>query len=44
MPPDPLGGRAAALLNHLDEAHATELLACVRAQGHTYVEAVVPIS
>jgi hypothetical protein len=40
--PDPLARDSAALLDHLAQAHAAELLACVRAQGHTYAEAAVP--
>lgn len=40
--PDPLLGVAAELLEHLNRAHAAELLACIRAHGHHWAEAVVP--
>jgi hypothetical protein len=40
--PDPLAGLAVALLDHLANAHAPELLACIRAHGHLDAEAVVP--
>lgn len=41
-PPDPLAGLADAMLDHLTKAHASELLACIRAHGHVFAEAVVP--
>ena len=40
--PDPLRGQASAALSHLEEWHAEELLACVRAHGCEEVQAVVP--
>jgi hypothetical protein len=40
--PDPLTGLATALLDHIAEAHAAELLACIRAHGHIEAEAVIP--
>ena len=40
--PDPLWRHAPEALRHLDEAHAPELLACVRAHGLPEAEAVVP--
>jgi hypothetical protein len=40
--PDPLWRHAPEALAHLDEAHAPELLACVRAHGLPEAEAVVP--
>lgn len=39
--PDPLGGYAQIMVEHLRSAHAEDLLACVRAQGHV-AEAVLP--
>lgn len=39
--PDPLGGHAAVMVEHLRYAHAEDLLACVRAHGHV-AEAVLP--
>ncbi|QZY29507.1 DUF2470 domain-containing protein [Nocardioides coralli] len=39
--PDPLRDDAATMLHHLEEAHAADLLACVRAHGHDAL-AVVP--
>ena len=38
--PDPLWRLAPQLVSHLREAHARDLLACLRAQGHAYAEAV----
>ncbi len=40
--PDPLWRHAPEALQHLGEAHAPELLACVRAHGLPEAEAVVP--
>lgn len=40
--PDPLWRHAPQALQHLDEAHAPELLACVRAHGRPETQAVVP--
>ena len=40
--PDPLWRQAPQALRHLEEAHAPELLACVRAHGLPDTEAVVP--
>jgi hypothetical protein len=40
--PDPLWRQAPAALQHLGEAHAPELLACIRAHGVPEAEAVVP--
>ena len=40
--PDPLWRAAPAALGHLAEAHAPELLACVRAHDLPHAEAVVP--
>ena len=40
--PDPLRGQASAATSHLEERHAEELLACVRAHGCEEVQAVVP--
>jgi hypothetical protein len=40
--PDPLAGIAPALLDHLAQAHASELLACIRAHGHDHAEVVMP--
>jgi hypothetical protein len=40
--PDPLWRHAPQALEHLGEAHAPELLACVRAHGRPEAEAVVP--
>ena len=40
--PDPLWRHAPEALRHLGEAHAPELLACVRAHGLPDAEAVVP--
>jgi hypothetical protein len=40
--PDPLAGAAAAVLQHLGQAHADELLACLRSHGLRDVLAVVP--
>ncbi len=40
--PDPLWRQAPQALEHLGEAHAPELLACVRAHGLPEAEAVVP--
>jgi Protein of unknown function (DUF2470) len=42
--PDPLWRHAPQALSHLAEAHADELLACVRAHGLPETEAVVPRS
>ncbi|GAB3260860.1 hypothetical protein GCM10027425_24020 [Alteromonas gracilis] len=42
MSADPLAEVAPRLLLHLADAHAAELLACVRAHGHPEAEAVVP--
>jgi hypothetical protein len=42
--PDPLWRQAPQALQHLDEAHAPELLACVRAHGLPGTEAVEPRS
>ena len=39
---DPWAGMANDLLEHLREAHAAELLACIRAHGHAHAEVVVP--
>ena len=39
--PDPLGGHAEVMVEHLRSAHAADLLACVRAHGHA-AEAVLP--
>jgi hypothetical protein len=41
--PDPLRDDAARMLRHLEETHAGDLLACVRAHGHDAL-AVVPRS
>ncbi|MET0838269.1 MAG: DUF2470 domain-containing protein [Marmoricola sp.] len=40
--PDPLWRQAPEALRHLGEAHAPELLACIRAHGFPDAEAVVP--
>jgi hypothetical protein len=40
--PDPLASLAPALLDHLAEAHASDLLACIRAHGHDHAEVVLP--
>ncbi|QBR92589.1 DUF2470 domain-containing protein [Nocardioides euryhalodurans] len=40
--PDPLHRHAAATLQHLETAHAAELLSCLRAHGHRDTRAVVP--
>jgi hypothetical protein len=40
--PDPLWRHAPEALEHLGQAHATELLACARAHGMPEAEAVVP--
>ena len=40
--PDPLTGLAPALLHHLADAHASDLLACIRAHGFDHAQAVVP--
>ena len=40
--PDPLRGDAPAIVHHLEVSHAAELLACLRAHGHTEAVAVVP--
>jgi len=40
--PDPLADLAPAILRHLADAHAPELLSWVRAQGHRHAEAVLP--
>ena len=40
--PDPLWQQAPQALEHLSDAHAPELLACVRAHGLPEAEAVVP--
>jgi hypothetical protein len=42
--PDPLAGIAPALLDHLAQAHTSELLACIRAHGHDHAEVVMPRS
>lgn len=40
--PDPLTRLAPTLLEHLAEAHASDLLACIRGHGYDHAQAVVP--
>ena len=40
--PDPLWPHAAEVLDHLEQAHAPELVACARAHGLPHAQAVVP--
>jgi len=40
--PDPLWPHAAQILEHLEQAHPPELLACARAHGLPHAQAVVP--
>jgi hypothetical protein len=40
--PDPLAGLATEFLHHLADAHASDLLAWIRAQGYENAEAVLP--
>lgn len=42
--PDPLAPVAGQMLAHLAEAHAHELLACLRAHGHLDAEAAEPVT
>lgn len=42
--PDPLAGLGPAVLHHLEDAHAADLLAWVRAQGYEQAEAALPRS